>query len=109
VGWPWCPRARTHHLDVSYSEIYSDKSGREGCGFSSSFLPGHIAPCTGTPGLIHEGVELGSCSPRLCAVFDTPDLIAWHCAVLASEPAFGHFLHINKVLNHQATAPFVAC
>ena len=95
------------YLDVSYSEIYPDKS-QDAAGLRRFFkqfsFPGHIGShCTPeTPGSIHEGGELGYVLSHACgAVFDNPDLIALAC-VGDGEAETGPLAtswHINKFLN----------
>jgi xylulose-5-phosphate/fructose-6-phosphate phosphoketolase len=64
-------------------------------------IPSHVAP--ETPGLIHEGVELGyALSQAYRAAFDNPNLIA-ACIVRDGEAETGHLSSsIESVLRRPA-------
>src|SRR5262245_21730595 len=94
-------------LEGTYSEVYPDVSPDEE-GMKRLFkqfsfpggIPSHVAP--ETPGLIHEGGELGyALSPAYGAAFDNPDLIV-ACVVGDGEAETGPLAtgwHGNKFLN----------
>jgi len=95
------------YLEVTYSEIYPDKSeDAEGMQkfFKQFSFPGHICShvTPETPGSIHEGGELGySLSHAYGAALDNPELIV-ACVVGDGEAETGPLAtawHSNKFVN----------